>query len=89
VDDRSLVWPSRLGHGVGGGVRRGSDIAKALACGAEAVILGRAAGYGLAAGGATGVVRALEILREQFDRTLALNGSCGAADLSSELIASV
>ena len=74
---------------VDGGVRRGSDIAKALACGAEAVILGRAVNYGLAAGGAAGVTRALEILRDEFDRTLALNGCCSAADLSPDLITAV
>lgn len=71
---------------VDGGVRRGSDIAKALACGADAVIAGRAVNYGLAAGGAAGAGRALEILREEFDRTLALNGCCTPADLSPDLI---
>jgi len=74
---------------VDGGVRRGSDIAKALACGAEAVILGRAVNYGLAAGGSAGVSRALEILRDEFDRTLALTGCCSSADLSSDLITTV
>jgi len=74
---------------VDGGVRRGSDIAKALACGAEAVILGRAVNYGLAAGGAAGVTRALEILSDEFDRTLALNGCCSSADLSPDLITTV
>jgi len=71
---------------VDGGVRRGSDIAKALACGAEAVILGRAVNYGLAAGGAAGVTRALDILRDEFDRTLALNGCCSSVDLSPDLV---
>ena len=47
------------------GVRRGGDIAKALACGAEAVILGRAVNYGLAAGGAAGAAHALDILRDE------------------------
>lgn len=74
---------------VDGGVRRGSDIAKALACGAEAVILGRALNYGLAAGGAAGVTRALDILRDEFDRTLALNGCCSTTDLSPDLITTV
>jgi (S)-mandelate dehydrogenase len=74
---------------VDGGVRRGSDIAKALACGAEAVILGRALNYGLAAGGAEGVTHALNILRDEFDRALALNGCRSSADLSPDLITTV
>lgn len=73
---------------VDGGVRRGSDIAKALACGAEAVIVGRAVNYGLAAAGAAGVARALEILRDEFDRTLALTGCRSPADLSPDLVRS-
>jgi (S)-mandelate dehydrogenase len=74
---------------VDGGVQRGSDIAKALACGAEAVILGRAVNYGLAAGGAAGVTRALDILRDEFDRTLALNGCRSPAGLTPDLITTV
>ncbi len=72
---------------VDGGVRRGSDIAKAVACGAEAVILGRAVTYGLAAGGAAGVSRALDILRDELDRTLALTGCRSIADVTRDLIA--
>lgn len=71
---------------VDGGVRRGSDIAKAVALGAEAVILGRAPVYGLAAGGQAGAARALEILRDEFDRTLALTGCRSIADLSPDLV---
>ena len=74
---------------VDGGVRRGSDIAKAVACGADAVILGRALNYGLSAGGAAGVTRALDILRDEFDRALALNGCRSPADLSPDLITTI
>ena len=71
---------------VDGGVRRGSDIAKALACGAEAVIAGRAVNYGLAAAGGAGARRALDILRDEFDRTMALTGCRTPADLASDLL---
>ena len=71
---------------VDGGVRRGADIAKAVALGAEAVILGRAPVYGLAAGGAAGVAKALEILRDEYDRTLALCGCRSSAELTPDLI---
>ena len=57
-----------------GGVRRGSDVVKALCLGARAVLCGRAYAYGLAAAGQEGVARALEILREDVDRTLRLLG---------------
>ncbi|MGO0791137.1 alpha-hydroxy acid oxidase [Herbaspirillum seropedicae] len=55
-----------------GGFRRGADIVKAIALGADAVLLGRATTYGLAAGGQAGATRALEILRSEVDRVLAL-----------------
>lgn len=56
------------------GFRRGTDVVKALALGADAVLLGRAALYGLAAGGEAGAKRALTILGEEIRRTLALLG---------------
>ena len=59
------------------GIRRGSDVVKAVAMGAKAVLVGRAHAYGLAAAGEAGVARALEILRTDMDRTLKLLG-CGA-----------
>jgi L-lactate dehydrogenase (cytochrome) len=62
-----------------GGVRRGSDVIKAIALGATACMIGRAWLYGLAAGGESGVERALNILRDEIDVTLAL---LGCADLS-------
>lgn len=57
-----------------GGIRRGSDIVKAICLGARAVLVGRAYAYGLAAAGYPGVVRALEILHADVERTLRLLG---------------
>ena len=60
-----------------GGIRRGSDIVKALSMGARAVLIGRAYAYGLGAGGQQGVARAIDILRADVVRTMKLLG-CGA-----------
>jgi L-lactate dehydrogenase (cytochrome) len=57
-----------------GGIRRGSDIVKAICMGARAVLMGRAYAYGLAAAGETGVTRALQLLRAEVERTLRLLG---------------
>ena len=62
-----------------GGIRRGTDVAKALALGARACMIGRAYLYGIGAGGQAGVERALEILRAELLRSLALIG-CSKAD---------
>jgi isopentenyl diphosphate isomerase/L-lactate dehydrogenase-like FMN-dependent dehydrogenase len=61
------------------GIRRGSDIVKALCLGARAVLCGRAYSYGLAAGGEAGVTRALELLRSDLQRCLKLLG-CPSVD---------
>ena len=66
---------------VDGGVRRGSDIVKALCLGARAVLIGRAYAYGLGAAGYPGVTRALQILRADVDRTLRLLGCPSVAAL--------
>lgn len=66
-----------------GGVRRGSDVVKALALGATACSVGRPYLYGLAAGGEAGVDRALTLLGEEFERTLALAGVNDVARLSA------
>jgi len=67
-----------------GGIRRGADIVKAICLGARAVLIGRAYAYGMAAAGYPGVLRALEILRADVDRTLRLLGcpSISALDAS-------
>jgi (S)-mandelate dehydrogenase len=66
---------------VDGGIRRGSDIAKARALGASAVMVGRAALYGVGAGGRAGAERVFSILAEEFDRCLALVGCPSASRL--------
>ena len=67
-----------------GGIRRGGDIVKAICLGARAVLIGRAYTYGLAAAGEAGVTRAIDILRADLLRTMALLGcpSLGALDRS-------
>ncbi|MGH9685631.1 MAG: alpha-hydroxy acid oxidase [Candidatus Acidiferrales bacterium] len=65
-----------------GGVRRGSDIAKAICLGARAVLIGRAYAYGLGAAGEAGVTRALQILRADLERVLKLLGCESVAELN-------
>jgi isopentenyl diphosphate isomerase/L-lactate dehydrogenase-like FMN-dependent dehydrogenase len=71
---------------VDGGVRRGSDIAKALCLGARAVLVGRAYAYGLGAAGEAGVTRAIEILRTDLQRTMALLGVESTAELNRSYV---
>jgi isopentenyl diphosphate isomerase/L-lactate dehydrogenase-like FMN-dependent dehydrogenase len=67
---------------VDGGIRRGVDIAIALALGADAVLVGRPALWGLAVGGQGGAQRVLELLREELELTLALCGCASAGALT-------
>ena len=71
---------------VDSGFRRGSDVVKALALGADAVLVGRSTLYGVAAGGQDGAARALEIYREEISRVLALLGCCGISDLGPQYL---
>jgi (S)-mandelate dehydrogenase len=66
---------------VDGGVRRGSDVVKALALGADSVLIGRAFLYALAAAGEAGVSHAIDFFMEEIDRTLALIGCCSTNEL--------
>jgi 4-hydroxymandelate oxidase len=75
VDGRAAVL-------VDGGIRRGVDVAIALALGADAVLVGRPALWGLAAGGADGARRVLELLRDELELALALCGCASPADLT-------
>jgi isopentenyl diphosphate isomerase/L-lactate dehydrogenase-like FMN-dependent dehydrogenase len=69
-----------------GGVRRGTDIVKAICLGARAVLCGRAYAYGLAAAGEAGVDRAIEILRTDLERTLRLLGCPSVAALDRSYV---
>jgi isopentenyl diphosphate isomerase/L-lactate dehydrogenase-like FMN-dependent dehydrogenase len=71
---------------IDGGIRRGSDIVKALCLGARAVLIGRAYAYGLAAAGTDGVARALNILRTDVERTLKLLGCPSIAALDRSYV---
>lgn len=76
----------RLDVLVDGGIRRGSDVLKALALGARAVMVGRPVLWGLAVGGADGVRAVLEILRGELDVALALTGVPRAADVDGTVV---
>ena len=69
-----------------GGIRRGSDIVKALCMGARAVLIGRAYAYGLGAGGHAGVARALTILEADVIRTMKLLGAGAIKDLDATFV---
>ena len=71
-----------------GGVRRGSDVVKAICLGARAVLVGRAYAYGLAAAGLPGVRRAIEILRDGVERTMRLLGCPCISELNQSYIES-
>jgi L-lactate dehydrogenase (cytochrome) len=69
-----------------GGIRRGSDIVKALCMGARAVLIGRAYAYGLGAGGYDGVTRAIQILKGDVVRTMKLLGCAAIKDLDGSFV---
>ena len=73
---------------VDGGIRRGTDVLKALALGARAVLVGRPAIWGLAVNGTAGARHVLELLRDELDLAMALAGCPTVADVGRDLIAS-
>ena len=87
-----LIAPARAAVGkdytllVDSGFRRGTEIVMALALGADAVLLGRALLYGLAAGGERGAKRAIDILATEIDRTLALLGVDSVDELTPDVL---
>jgi (S)-mandelate dehydrogenase len=68
-------------------VRRGVDPIKAVALGAEAVMLGRATLYGASAAGEAGATRAIEILRDELVRSMQLSGVRSISEISADLLA--
>ena len=67
------------------GVRRGSDIVKALALGAKAVLTGRATLYGTAVGGEAGALKAISILKNEADKTMAYTGCRSVDEISTDI----
>jgi 4-hydroxymandelate oxidase len=80
VDGRAEIY-------LDGGVRRGSDVLKALALGARAVLVGRPVLWGLAVGGEAGVRGVLELLRTELDTAMAIAGCRSVADVTPDLVA--
>ncbi|MGQ0765000.1 MAG: alpha-hydroxy acid oxidase [Gemmatimonadota bacterium] len=72
---------------VDGGIRRGTDILKALSLGARATLIGRPALWGLAVGGAAGVEKVLQLLRDELDLAMALAGCRDVAEITRDLVA--
>lgn len=72
---------------VDSGFRRGSDVVKALAMGANAVYIGRPTLYGTAVGGEAGAARAIELFRDEIDRVMALIGCRSVAELNRNYLA--
>lgn len=69
-----------------GGIRRGTDVLKAIALGADAVLVGKPICFGLACGGSEGVTKVLTILRKEFEFAMALSGRPSIASIDSSLI---
>lgn len=71
---------------IDGGIRRGTDVIKAIALGAKAVLVGRPVIWGLAVGGEKGVISVLEIIRKEFDHAMALCGTDSVEKINKNLI---
>ncbi|MBV8969171.1 MAG: alpha-hydroxy-acid oxidizing protein [Verrucomicrobia bacterium] len=71
---------------VDGGIRRGTDVLKAIACGARAVFIGRNVLWGLTSGAEAGVRHVLEMMRQEFDLAMALSGCPTLSSITRDLI---
>ncbi len=69
-----------------GGIRRGTDVVKALALGANAVLMGRPYMFGLAANGEAGVEQALELMRNEIHRAMAFCGAPNVAEIDASMV---
>jgi len=86
LEEIANVVKKRIPVLVDGGLRRGTDVIKALALGADAVLIGRPILWGLAVGGASGGQRVLEILRGEMDSALAMIGAVRVGDLGPQVL---
>ena len=71
---------------IDGGIRRGTDVLKALALGAKAVMIGRPYVWALAAAGESGVSHVIEMLRDELDRALAMSGCSQPSEVDRDLV---
>jgi (S)-mandelate dehydrogenase len=88
LPDVARAVGSKIAVLLDGGVRRGADIVKARALGAQAVLTGRATLFGVMAGGEAGALKALEILATEYERAMKLCGVRSSAAIGPDLIAS-
>jgi len=90
IDVLPEIVDALAGHAIevlmDGGVRRGTDVLKALALGAKAVLVGRPVLWGLAAGGEAGAAKVLSFLRNELDLAMALAGAPTIADITRDLV---
>ncbi|ACO77462.1 L-lactate dehydrogenase/FMN-dependent alpha-hydroxy acid dehydrogenase [Azotobacter vinelandii CA] len=86
LEEIAGVVEGRLPLLLDGGIRRGTDVLKALALGASAVLVGRSYVFALAAAGAPGVCHALQLLRAELEVAMALTGCRTLADIGPELL---
>ncbi|MBY8829680.1 alpha-hydroxy acid oxidase [Hephaestia mangrovi] len=89
LPEAAEIVRGRIALMMSGGIRRGTDMLKAMALGADAVIAGRAPLYGLCAAGAEGAARALEILHDEATNDMGQMGVARLSDLTPEMMVSI